>query len=118
MVAPTGGKLWRGKYRWEGKERTLSLGSYPMLSLARARANWDAAREIKRAGIDPNAAKKLTGVTGHSAGRPTTAPSLETIARDWYQRNLARWTPHHAAKVLVNLERDRSRSSAGSRPTT
>ena len=50
VVTPAGGKLWRGKYRVNGKEKTLSLGPYPKVGLAEARARWSAARVSIRPG--------------------------------------------------------------------
>ena len=55
FVTPTGGKLWRGKYRVNGREKTLSLGPYPKVGLAEAREKWQDARippeEAQRPGI-------------------------------------------------------------------
>jgi len=45
MITPTGGKWWRFKYRFEGKEKLLSLGTYPEVSLSQARQRRDAARK-------------------------------------------------------------------------
>ena len=54
FVTPTGGKLWRGKYRVNGREKTLSLGPYPKVGLAEAREKWQDARKLD----DPSAAKQ------------------------------------------------------------
>ena len=54
FVTPTGGKLWRGKYRVQGREKTLSLGPYPKVGLAEAREKWQDARKLD----DPSAAKQ------------------------------------------------------------
>ncbi len=45
-ISPTGGKLWRFKYRFDGKEKRLALGKYPEISLAVARKRREAAREL------------------------------------------------------------------------
>jgi integrase len=58
-ISPTGGKLWRWKYRFAGKEKRLSLGIYPEVSLAEARAQHLAARKVLKAGIDPGEKKKV-----------------------------------------------------------
>jgi hypothetical protein len=58
LVAPAGGRLWRWKYRFEGTEKRLSLGSYPTLSLSDARGRRDAARIRLANGIDPMAERK------------------------------------------------------------
>jgi integrase len=57
-VMPTGGKLWRLAYRFGGKERTLSLGGYPIVGIADARRASEAARTALAKGVDPNAQKK------------------------------------------------------------
>ncbi|MGF6856950.1 hypothetical protein OKW29_005861 [Paraburkholderia sp. CI3] len=58
-IAPSGGKYWRLKYRFGGRERRLALGVYPDVSLAAARRKRSAAREQLAAGIDPSDLKRL-----------------------------------------------------------
>lgn len=58
LVAPTGGKWWRLKYRFERKEKGLSLGVFPEVSLSAARQQRDEARALLRLGIDPSAARQ------------------------------------------------------------
>ena len=53
-LSPAGGKLWRLKYRFDGREKRLGLGIYPATSLAKARKGRDAARELLAEGIDPS----------------------------------------------------------------
>lgn len=93
-VAPTGAKSWQFRYRWEGKEQTLTLGPYPAVSLAAARAGREAAKAALRAGQNPTVAHI----------RAPVAHTFESVARDWHRRNEARWVPHHAADVLHSLE--------------
>lgn len=57
-VSPAGGKLWRLKYRFDGKEKRLSLGAYPAISLRDARERSDDARKLLANGVDPGEAKK------------------------------------------------------------
>ena len=57
-VSPAGGKLWRWKYRYGGKEKRLSLGTYPDTGLADARAKHGVARKLLAAGIDPSVQRK------------------------------------------------------------
>jgi len=57
-VSPAGGKWWRWKYRFAGKEKRLSLGVYPDVKLKAARAKRDASRQQLAAGIDPGEARK------------------------------------------------------------
>jgi len=56
-VTPSGGRFWRLKYRFNGRESTLTIGSYPEVSLAQARRTRDGARVQLYKNIDPNAAK-------------------------------------------------------------
>lgn len=58
LVSPAGGKLWRLKFRLDGKERVLALGQYPDVSIADARDERDAARKLIAKGIDPVAQKR------------------------------------------------------------
>lgn len=56
---PEGGKWWRVRYRWEGKEQALSLGTYPTVSLKRAREGRDAIRQQLRDEVNPAEARKV-----------------------------------------------------------
>ena len=67
-VFPSGGKLWRMWYRFEGKQKTLSFGAYPVVSLLDARAKRAEAKRLLANGIDPGQAKKsLKGVSQFAA---------------------------------------------------
>lgn len=59
LVTPAGGKWWRFKYRFAGKEKSLSLGVYPEVSLAEARTRRDAFRSLLADGIDPREHAKV-----------------------------------------------------------
>src|SRR3546814_9660477 len=58
LVMPPGGRLWRMNYRFEGRQKTLAFGSYPDVSLAKAREKRTAAREALAEGLDPFEVKK------------------------------------------------------------
>lgn len=58
LVTPTGGKLWRFKYRFEGKEKKLAIGTYPTTTLEDARRSRDAAKELLTQGFDPSEIRK------------------------------------------------------------
>ncbi len=58
LVNPTGTKWWRFKYRWQGKEKLLSLGIYPEVSLSKARGRRDTARRLIAAGTNPSDARR------------------------------------------------------------
>jgi integrase len=59
LITPTAGKLWRFAYRFAGKQKTLALGAYPVVTLAQARDGRDAARKHLAARIDPSIKRKL-----------------------------------------------------------
>lgn len=103
LIQPTGGKLWRLKYRFGGKEKLVSLGTYPEVSLKDARERRDKARQDLAQGIDPSAKRKA-----EKTSRATAASnSFEAVAREWH---LTIHTPKvsaaHAARTLVRLEQD------------
>ena len=81
-VASTGGKLWRLKYRFDGKEKLLSLGVYPDISLKDARARRDEARKLLANGIDPSENRKVQ----KAAKMERAADSFEVIAREWFAK--------------------------------
>jgi integrase len=70
-IEPRGAKLWRLAYRFDGKQKKLSIGPYPAVDLRSARARRDEAKTLLRAGKDPSAEKKLDKLTS-KAGREAT----------------------------------------------
>lgn len=100
LVTPSGGKLWRFKYRRPAtrKENLLSLGAFPDVSLKRAREKRDAARTLIADGIDPGEQRKAESVAG--------ADTFEAVAREWHAKFATGWAPSHAEKVIRRLERD------------
>jgi integrase len=101
-VAPSGGKWWRLKYRFDGKEKRLSLGVYPDVSLKQARERRDEARRLLGEGIDPGEHRKVS----KNARADAVANSFEAVAREWYAKLLPTWAPVHADKIIRRLERD------------
>jgi integrase len=99
-VSPAGGKWWRWKYRYGGKEKRLSLGVYPDVSLKAARAKRDDARKQLADGIDPGQARKAEKLA--QAG----AECFEPIAREWHEKFSAGWVASHGDRILRRLERD------------
>jgi len=102
LVQPQGGRLWRLKYRFTGKEKLLSFGSFPEVSLKEARQRRDKAREQLRADQDPSELRKEAKVAGLIAAMK----SYEAIARAWHIRWSCGKNAKHAAGVLSRLERD------------
>lgn len=101
FITPAGGKLWRLRYRYDGKEKTLSLGSYPEVSLLDARRARDAAKEMLKSGRDPSLQKKLDKLVG----KREAAETFEAIAREWHALQKPRWTRQHAWEVNWSLEK-------------
>jgi hypothetical protein len=93
LVTPSGGKLWKLKFRVDGKEKKLSLGSYPDVSLAAAREKRDVARKGLAAGSDPALEKRL----GKFHKREDAANTFEVIAREFFEKREAdgdkAWSP-------------------------
>jgi len=79
-ISPTGGKWWRFKYRFDGKEKRLSLGVYPDVELKAARERRELARKQVAAGIDPSEQRKAEKATRIEAG----ANTFEALAREWH----------------------------------
>ena len=102
QVSPGGSKRWFLKYRVDGKEKQLALGSYPDVSLKSARLARDAAKLQKSKGTDPVQARKLDKL---KATR-NTGDTFKAIALEWYGKQAPQWSASHALRMLRQLERD------------
>ncbi len=101
-VTPSGGKLWRLKYRFLGAEKRLALGAYPLVSLKDARAKRDEAKRLLADGQDPGAVRQAE----KARSLELAANSFEAVAREWIARHLDAKAPGHRDKVVRRLERD------------
>ncbi len=101
-VTPTGGKWWRLKYRFSGKEKRLSLGVYPDVSLKDARARRDEARKLLANGIDPSENRKVQ----KAVKQDRASNSFEVVAREWFAKHTPNWADHHSDRIIRRLERD------------
>ena len=99
-VKPTGSKLWRFKYRFAGKEKLLSVGRYPDVSLKQAREQRDELRKQIANGIDPSDIRKAVKLS--HAGQL----SFEFVAREWHQKFRHRWSEKYALNTISRLERE------------
>lgn len=99
-VTPAGGKLWRQKYRFAGKEKRLAHGTYPEVSLSDARERRDAARKLLAAGVDPSEHRKAE----KAAGDERAGNSFEVVAREWLGKR--DWVDSYAVKVTAWLDND------------
>jgi integrase len=97
-VSPAGGKLWRLKYRFHGRENRLSFGQYPEIGLRDARERRDAARKLLARGIDPSAARK--------AEKAVQAETFEPVAREWLSKQAGRWAARHVNEITRRLAKD------------
>ena len=103
-IQSTGSKLFRMRYSYENREKLLSFGPYPEVSLAEARRKRDQARSQLREGIDPSAKlalPELDPLTG-----PDPSRSFEAIAREWHAIKARVWSKIHSAEVLHSLVED------------
>lgn len=101
-VTPSGGKSWRYKYRINGREKLLTIGLYPKVSLADARTARDNAREALAKGLDPAELKKHRAALAFTDSKNT----FEAISQNWFEINKGQWTEKHAAEVWKSLERE------------
>ncbi|WP_376697247.1 tyrosine-type recombinase/integrase [Wenzhouxiangella sp. EGI_FJ10305] len=99
-VAPSGGKWWRLKYRFGGKEKRISLGVYPDVALKEARERRDEARKLLANDIDPSEHRR----TQKAAQHDRAANSFEAVAREWHTKHLPSWTEKHAETIIRRLE--------------
>jgi integrase len=98
LLQPNGSRWWRLKYRFDGREKTLSLGVYPEVSLKQARERREALRRTIADGVDPSAIRK-----SEKRARTNT---FEAVAREWYEQRVPNWTPEYAKLLLRRLERN------------
>jgi integrase len=102
LLVTATGKLWRMDYRFEGKRKTLAMGTYPAVGLAMARKRRDQARERLAKGMDPSAQKKVEKADKLAA----SAHKFEAVAREWLQKTDADRAATTTTKVTNWLEHD------------
>ena len=98
IITPTGGKWWRFKYRYNGKEKTLSFGTHPEIKLSDARKLREEARTQVATGIDPAELRKAE----KAAQAESCANSFEVIAREWISKQSNSWSPANT-KIVTRL---------------
>jgi len=101
-VTSTGSKWWRLKYRFDSKEKRISLGTYPDVSLKDARERCNEARRLLANGIDPSEQRKAE----NAAKAEHSKNSFEAIAREWFSKHAPNWSDSHSVRVISRLERD------------
>ncbi len=100
LVTPTGGKLWRLKYRFGGTEKLLSIGAYPQISLSEARQKRDQTAALIAGGVDPSDTKKA-----QKKADSQETETFEILAREWYEKFSPRWAVSHAKTIIQRFER-------------
>jgi len=101
-ISPAGGKWWRLKYRYAGKEKRISLGVYPEVELKKARSKTLDARRLLADGVDPSANRTAV----RTAGADRAANSFEVVAQEWFAKKKATWAKGHSSKIIARLEND------------
>jgi integrase len=102
LVSTSGHRSWRMKYRFAGREKLLTFGAYPEVSLVDARDLREAARREIRGGVDPATEKKKRAAERNA----NSASTFETVARAWHTLNQPRWSATHAKNVIDSFEQD------------
>lgn len=102
LLVNAGGKYWRMDYRFADKRKTLALGVYPEVSLAKARQRREKARELLADGIDPGTAKREE----KRAKADAAAHTFELVARDWLAKTAAERASTTQNKITSWLEKD------------
>ena len=102
LLVKATGKYWRMNYRFAGKQKTLAIGVYPAVTLAKARQRRDKARELLADGIDPSKAKQVE----KQAQVFAAANTFELVAREFLVAKTEAWTPMYAAKWLRGMTKD------------
>lgn len=96
IIKPNGSKWWRFRYRFNDKDREISMGVYPDVSLKQARVNRDNARTLVADGIDPSAKRQAEKVAGND--------TFEAVAREWL--SMQTWIESSGKRVTRRLEKD------------
>ncbi|EOX7981076.1 tyrosine-type recombinase/integrase, partial [Escherichia coli] len=102
LVEPNGSKSWRFRYRYAGKPKMISLGVYPTITLAEARARRDEARKIVAEGKNPSEVRKEQKL----ALRIQSENAFEKIAREWHQMKSAKWSAGYASDIIEAFQND------------
>jgi len=111
LVKANGTKAWRFGYRFDGKQKTLAIGTYPDVTLKKAREHHQTARQLIREGIDPAEQKR-------DVKRDRLAKQIDnfrSIAQEWWEHEKDTWKPEHASRVILRLEQN-AFPSIGNRP--
>ncbi|WP_431510204.1 tyrosine-type recombinase/integrase [Variovorax sp. DAIF25] len=101
-VTPAGAKHWRWKYRFDGKEKRLAIGSYPAITLGEARAAREKARLVLKAGTDPVGAKR----DAKASAKVRRENTFKAVTHEWFEHWKSDKSTRHAENVKRRLEGD------------
>lgn len=102
LVVPKGGKCWRLKYRFSGKEKVLALGTYPEITLSEARERRLDQRRLLAQGVDPSAERKRI----KAEKTEKSANTFEVVTREWWTLFKHTWSENHACHIIRRLQND------------
>lgn len=102
LIEPNGSRGWRFRYRFDGKPKMLSLGTYPLTSLTEARQKRDEAKKLVAAGINPSDVRKRDKQDRQNE----ISNTFEAIAREWYEKRIDRWSVSYSEEMLKTFEAD------------
>lgn len=106
-----GGKEWKLAYRFDGKQKTLSLGVYPAVTLTQARIKRDEAKALLSSGEDPSEhvtkkAKKAVIVQAQEIQQIAEDRLFENVAIEWHTKHAPNWKKSHSDKIIGRLNAD------------
>ncbi|WP_447510334.1 tyrosine-type recombinase/integrase [Citrobacter gillenii] len=102
LIEPNGSKSWRFRYRFAGKPKMISLGVYPMITLADARSRRDDARKLVAEGKNPSEIRKEQKI----ALQTESESAFEKIATEWHQMKSAKWSEGYASDIMEAFQND------------
>ncbi|WP_211213127.1 tyrosine-type recombinase/integrase [Perlucidibaca piscinae] len=102
LIKPAGQKYWRLNYRYLGKQKTLALGVYPLVTLKDAREARDSAKKILFEGVDPSVHRQ----NSRAVSKEAAANSFEGVALEWMNVQQVKWSPSYAVKIQSCFDRD------------
>ena len=105
-VTPSGGRLWRWSYEFNRKEKLLSYGPYPEVSIARARELHEKARALKRSGIDPAVEKQSAKRANEAQDSASAALSFADLTAEWLKTWSKEKSERYVVTVKTRLNRD------------
>ncbi len=102
MVSPSGSKLWRCAYRFEGKQKLLALGKYPDVTLSDARDRMREAKKLLGKHVDPSQSRKAE----KKERRKVYADTFSAVANEWFETNKSKWVASYSVRLRTRLDED------------